>query len=86
MEPGYTIRALIIFDDDSYTPTSESAASDSERFRTIGVVGEKYLDEFLYSLTRQKLAKKIASGQTATIHLQNGDAQMTSGFDHTKPN
>ena len=36
-------------------------------------------------LIAKKLAKRIASGQTVTIQVQNGDGQITAGLDYTKP-
>jgi beta-glucanase (GH16 family) len=36
-------------------------------------------------LVGKKLAKRIASGQSATIQVQNGDGQITEGFDYAKP-
>jgi len=36
-------------------------------------------------LTGKKVAKKIESGQTVNIQVQNGDGQITSEFSYTKP-
>jgi beta-glucanase (GH16 family) len=36
-------------------------------------------------LSGKKVAKKIASGQTVRIQVQNGDGQTTAEFDYTKP-
>jgi beta-glucanase (GH16 family) len=36
-------------------------------------------------LIGKKLAKRIPSGQSVTIQVQNGDGQITPGFDYTRP-
>ena len=60
---------------------------DSESVILMNGDAQKTLREDVASgvLVGKKVAKRIPSGQTANIQVQNGDGEVTSGFDYTKP-
>jgi beta-glucanase (GH16 family) len=94
-----TVDYLRVYADDRYAPTINEVKSakknltvsgdnfDSES--TILMNGERQKtirDDFASGmLVGKKVAKKIESGQTVKIQVQNGDGQITAEFDYTKP-
>jgi beta-glucanase (GH16 family) len=94
-----TVDYVRVYADNRYAPTINNVSAAKKNLLVIGEnfdmeslilmngdVQKTLRDEVASgALIGKKLAKKIASGQKVTIQVQNGDGQITAGFDYTKP-
>lgn len=94
-----TVDYVRVYSDDRFVPKIESVAADKknlvingENFDSASVIlmdgaAQKTLRDGFASgvLTGKKVSKKIASGQTVKLQVQNSDGEITSEFDFTKP-
>jgi beta-glucanase (GH16 family) len=94
-----TVDYVRVYTDNRYAPTINTVSAgkkhllvsgenfDMESLILMDGDVQKTLHDDVASgvLIGKKLAKRIASGQRVTIQVQNGDGQITEGFDYTKP-
>jgi len=94
-----TVEYVRVYADDRYVPKINNIVSakknltvsgenfDSESTIVMNGVPQKTIrdDAAAGLLVGKKVAKKIESGQTVQIQVQNGDGQITAEFDYKKP-
>jgi len=94
-----TVDYVRVYTDSRYAPTIKVVSAEKKNLLVSGEnfdmesiilmngdVQKTLRDDFDSGvLIGKKLAKRIASGQSVTIQVQNGDGQITEGFDYTKP-
>ena len=94
-----TVDYVRVYKDDRYAPTISNVTAAKKHLVVTGenfddessilMDGEiqKTLRDDVASgvLIGKKVAKRIPSGQRVRIQVQNGDGQITSGLDYTKP-
>ena len=94
-----TVDYVRVYADDRYAPKIGDvrvakknlvvSGTDFDSESTILLNGERQKtlrdDAAAGMLVGKKVAKKIASGQTVKIQVQNGDGQLTAEFNYTKP-
>lgn len=94
-----TVDYVRVYADDRFAPKINSVAAQRKDLVVSGEnfdiesailmngdVQRTLRDDIAFGvLVGKKVAKRIASGQTVTIQVQNGDNQMTPEFSFTKP-